>query len=136
MANIRKNDGLNSRIKGNSGEDVACKYLENKGFHIVMRNYRKVWGELDIIADKDKKLHFVEVKSVTFRDLDDFEMSAHKPEDNVHGLKIRHIRRMVQTYIEEFNIGQDREFQFHVLCVYLNLSKRMAKVRMIENIIL
>jgi len=46
---------------GRLGEDIATGYLKNRGFHIITRNYRKKWGEIDIIAKKDNVLHFVEV---------------------------------------------------------------------------
>jgi len=145
MANIRKNGVLNSRIKGDDGEVVACKYLENKGYCIVCRNYQKAWGELDIIASKDNLLHFIEVKSVANYDRNAFSGSgvdvshisqSHRPEENVHSLKVRHIRRMVETYLAEFHSGLDIEFRFHVICVYMNFGARRAKVKMIENIIL
>lgn len=50
---------------GKSGEDMACEYLVNKRFTIIERNFRKKWGEIDIIA-KDLKgvLVFVEVKTI------------------------------------------------------------------------
>ncbi len=134
MAYIRQNEVVSSHQKGNRGEDIACKFLVNKGFDITDRNYRKVWGEIDIIAKKDKTIHFFEVKSVTA----DFEKinKGHKPEDNVHGLKIRHIRRMVETYLVEKCDGWDTEFSFHVLCVYLDMEKRKARVKWIRDIIL
>lgn len=47
------------------GEDAACKYLENNGYKILERNFRKGYGEIDIIAVKDKVLVFVEVKTRT-----------------------------------------------------------------------
>lgn len=50
---------------GQIGEDCACKYLEKCGFKILERNYLKKWGEIDIVAKKGNKLHFVEVKSVS-----------------------------------------------------------------------
>ncbi len=53
------------QIVGKIGEDCACKYLQKLGYKIVDRNYLKKWGEIDIVAQKDKKLHFVEVKSVS-----------------------------------------------------------------------
>jgi len=47
------------------GEDKACEYLEKLGFKILERNYRKTYGEIDIIAlDKDI-LVFIEVKTRT-----------------------------------------------------------------------
>jgi len=52
-----------SRAKGNLAEDKACKLLDEKGFMIVERNFYSRFGEIDIIATKDKVLHFVEVKS-------------------------------------------------------------------------
>lgn len=47
------------------GEDKACEYLKKIGFKILERNYRKTYGEIDIIAlDKDV-LAFIEVKTRT-----------------------------------------------------------------------
>jgi Holliday junction resolvase-like predicted endonuclease len=57
------------RQTGDIGEEVACKYLENKGFSVMERNYLRKWGEIDIIAQKDingaKRLYFIEVKTVS-----------------------------------------------------------------------
>lgn len=50
---------------GELGEDLACRYLVDKGYKIIERNFKKPWGELDIIAkNPDKILVFVEVKTV------------------------------------------------------------------------
>ncbi len=116
------------------GEEVACTFLKGKGFTIVDRNYQRKWGELDIIAQKDKVFHFFEVKSVT-ADFSD-NTNSHKPEDNVHGLKVRHIRRMVETYLADKKRGIDVEFQFHVLSVYMNEKTRRARVEWLKNVIL
>lgn len=49
---------------GKLGEDLACRYLVDKNYKIIERNYRKPWGELDIIAKSpDKTLVFIEVKT-------------------------------------------------------------------------
>ena len=49
---------------GKLGEDLACRYLVDKGYKIIERNFRKPWGELDVIAKSpDKTLIFVEVKT-------------------------------------------------------------------------
>jgi Holliday junction resolvase-like predicted endonuclease len=130
---------MHNRQKGNKGEDIACKYLQNKGFTIVERNYQKAWGELDIIAEKDKYIHFFEVKSVS-ADLSARDESrdsvGHRPEENVHALKSRHIRRVVATYLEETGKGLEAEFKFHVLCVFMDFRKRLSRVKWIRDIIL
>ncbi len=52
-----------NRLKGNIGEDFAAKYLEKNGYKILERNYATKMGEIDIIAQKDRIIAFVEVKS-------------------------------------------------------------------------
>lgn len=51
------------------GEEKACKYLKKLGFKIIERNFRKGYGEVDIIAidqsEKEKILVFIEVKTRT-----------------------------------------------------------------------
>ena len=50
------------RAIGNKGEDAAVKHLKRLGYTIVERNYFARVGEIDIIAQKDEYLVFVEVK--------------------------------------------------------------------------
>ena len=44
---------------GQIGENVASKYLVKHGFSIVERNYTKKWGEIDIVARKEKRIHLI-----------------------------------------------------------------------------
>ena len=127
-----------TRKTGNMGEDIGCTFLKNKGFMIIGRNYLKKWGELDIIAEKDKILHFFEVKSVTRNpfSMRNNKTNPHRPEDNVHGLKAKRLRRIIETYLEETKRGLAAEFQFHVLCVYMDMETRRAKVKWMKNLIL
>ena len=149
---------MSTRSTGNIGEDVACKYLEKKGFVIVCRNYLKKWGELDIIARENDenvaretsgKIHFFEVKSVTGYWTDNqvrgyghghngtsHRNDSFRPEDNVHALKVRHIRRMIETYMIEAKLGSEAQFEFHVLCVYMNTRNHIARVKWLKNVIL
>lgn len=125
----------NSRQKGNMGESIACNYLQERGFTIICRNYQKKWGEIDIIGEKDNLLHFFEVKSVTAR-LGDDPTNSHRPEENVHALKIRHIRRVIETYLWEEHVPESKEFQVHVISVSIDNETNTSKVEMIENIII
>ncbi len=56
---------LNNLSVGQLGEGLACEYLIKQGTKVIERNFRKPWGELDIIAKaRDKTLIFVEVKAI------------------------------------------------------------------------
>ena len=56
-------------VKGKLGENFTADYLIRNGYDIIIRNYRKPCGEIDIIATKDDILAFVEVKTRKYRSL-------------------------------------------------------------------
>ncbi|MGH7241348.1 MAG: YraN family protein [Candidatus Saccharimonadales bacterium] len=47
---------------GRQAEAAAAKYLNSDGFKTIEQNYRTRWCEIDIVAEKDKVIYFVEVK--------------------------------------------------------------------------
>ena len=48
---------------GNSGEAAVANHLQKQGFTILAQNYSKPYGEIDLIAQKDDVLAFIEVKT-------------------------------------------------------------------------
>ena len=56
---------MSSQTVGKAGEDFAARYLENKGYRILCRNYRSAHLETDIICENETHILFVEVKSRT-----------------------------------------------------------------------
>ena len=48
---------------GKLGEDFAVKFLLQKDYRILARNFRSRFGEIDIVAQKGDALVFVEVKT-------------------------------------------------------------------------
>jgi len=123
------------RQLGDVGEEVACKYLESKGFRVVERNYLRKWGEIDIIAEKGNLLSFVEVKSVS-REKGSRVTSSYRPEENVHPAKLKRLNRAIQTYLLDRKVPEDRPWRIDVVCVYLDFSTRKARVEILENVIL
>ena len=134
------------RQLGDTGEGVAAKYLEGKGYTVLERNYLRPWGEIDIVATRKlagaKRLYFVEVKSVS-REASGWpkadvtrEPSAYRPEDNVHPAKFKRLHRAVQTYLLDHKVPDHVEWQIDVACVYLDFSIRKAHVEMLENVVL
>jgi len=55
---------MGNKETGQKGEERACKYLLDKGYEIIERNYRTKTGEIDIIIKKAETLAFVEVKTL------------------------------------------------------------------------
>jgi putative endonuclease len=55
-------------VLGKTGEDLACRELERRGYAIIARRHRCRGGELDIIARDGPTLVFVEVKTRTRED--------------------------------------------------------------------
>lgn len=55
---------MNSKQElGKKGEEIACIYLEEKGYKIIEKNFFCKLGEIDIIAKKEKTIIFIEVKT-------------------------------------------------------------------------
>lgn len=54
---------MNTHEKGRKSEDAACEFLKKNGFSIVARNFRTKYAEIDIVAEKDGRVCFVEVRS-------------------------------------------------------------------------
>ena len=121
---------------GEIGENIAVKFLVKHSFSILDRNYTKKWGEIDIVAEKDDKLYFIEVKSVSRLTLDNVqqELDQYNPEDNMHPWKLKRMARTIQTYLLSKNL--DKEWQVDLLVVFLNLKDKKARVKIIKDIIL
>jgi len=130
-----KNFTSGSQKIGELGEGVACNYLIKIGYSILERNYTKKWGEIDIIAQKSEKRYFIEVKSKSVSNLDFVSDTANRPEDNMHPMKLKRLRRVVETYLISQRLGYV-DWQFDLLVVYLDIEGRKARVKRIENIIL
>ncbi|HRY62305.1 MAG TPA: YraN family protein [Candidatus Paceibacterota bacterium] len=122
---------------GQLGEDIAVKYLKNKGYSIIERNYWKKWGEIDIVAEKACLIHFVEVKSVSYVTPNTgvtYETPAFDPQDHMNKEKMHRLNRVIETYLADKDM--ENEWQVDLMLVYLNKSTKTAKVNLIENITL
>jgi putative endonuclease len=127
---------------GDIGEDVAYKYLVQKGYKVLERNYWKPWGEIDIIAEKADFISFVEVKSVSREMLGGFsretgegeDINKIRPEENMHPHKLKRLHRAVQTYLLDHKVPEEKHWQIDLACVYLDFSTKKAKVELIENV--
>jgi putative endonuclease len=49
-------------LSGSEAEDKVARYLSELGYKVIDRNWKTKWCEIDIVAEKDDVMHFVEVK--------------------------------------------------------------------------
>ncbi len=112
---------------GQIGEQIAENYLRKNKFLIIGRNYRKPWGEIDLIAQKGKSLHFIEVKT----QIADF---VNRPEDKVDWRKQKRIKRAALAYLSEKRYPPDQEWQIGVIAVELTPDLGVWEIRYVERI--
>ncbi len=122
---------------GQIGERLAVQYLIDQGFSLVTRNYRKKWGEIDIIVRKNDKIYFVEVKTVSYGTKQDLNNAVSygtwRPEENVHPFKLKKLSRAIESWLMEQKYEGD--WQIDVLAVRIVPRETFATVKRIENIV-
>jgi putative endonuclease len=126
------------QVIGETGEGIAARFLMKQDFVIRHRNYRKKWGEIDIVAQKGKDIRFVEVKTVSHpKQVGESKdrKGYFRPEENIHPYKLKRLHRAIETYLMEHNVSHETNWQLDAAIVYLDFSTHKAKVDYIENII-
>ncbi len=124
---------------GQIGEDAACEYLLKNGYAVTCRNYLRKWGEIDIVAQKGKKIHFIEVKSVSREisgDVIHETNDSYRAEDNMHPWKLQRLARTIQSYLLDKDIPDDVDWEFDLATVSIDMSKRISRVFLLEDIVL
>lgn len=151
------------QVIGRIGENCAATYLQRHGYKILEQNYRKPYGEIDIIATKARNLHFIEVKSVSrVPSTDSTQHGSREPlcradqklsresrgrssdhvdgweaEENVHPWKLKRLARTIEAYLLAKYPGDDDEepdWQLDVITVYVDMAKREGRVKLISDI--
>jgi putative endonuclease len=100
---------MNTTQSGALGEETAYRYLIDKGYRIIARNFRKSCGEIDLIALNGKTLIFVEVKKRASR-------AFGGPISAVTVSKQHKIALTAQYFIKE-NTPKFDSIRFDVVCL-------------------
>ena len=116
---------------GSIGEKLAFRFLQERGFKIIETNYWRKWGEIDIVAEKDNILHFVEVKATVSP-----ETSGYRPEENIRLWKKQRMSRAIKTYLSDRHISDEKEFLIDVVAMNLDFLNKKVKMRWVQNVIL
>ena len=96
---------------GKEGEQMAINWLKERDYEILHINWRYSYYELDIVAKKNEKLHFVEVKA---RQSDKYG----NPEDSVTKRKFKRLQQAADQFLF-LNPGY-KWIQYDILAITMN----------------
>ena len=108
---------------GKESENLAVEFLEKKGYKILVKNYRYLKAEIDIIAETENQIVIIEVKA---RSTDIFL----SPEEAVNKKKIRLLISATSHFLEENEI--DKEARFDIIAILSN-EENQFQIKHIEN---
>ena len=98
----------NNKATGNKGEQMAAVYLKQLGYTIAECNWRHKHWEVDIIASKENRLHFFEIKTRT-------SDKYGKPEESIGKKKMQNLRNAAEEYL--YLHPEWKYVQFDVLAI-------------------
>jgi putative endonuclease len=117
---------MNKRSMGSEGEQLAARFLQEKGYEIIERNYRFGRGEMDLIAKEGNDLVFIEVKARRSS-----EYGA--PEESITVAKEAQLKRVADGYLSEHDI-EDQNCRFDI--VTITYEHGAPVINLIQNVFL
>ena len=115
---------MNNRLLGAFGEQTAARFLRQKGYDILSANFRTPSGEIDIVAEKDGVICFVEVKTRT-------EGAILPPSSAVGVSKISNLKSAAAMYTGKYKIEKPRRFD--IVEVITDENMKIVSVNHIEH---
>lgn len=110
--------------RGRNGEVLAAKYLQQAGFSIKHCNWRYKQYEIDIIAEKNNIIHFIEVKT---RHTTTFGF----PEESVNRKKFKKIQKAASVFLTRYDY--EMKIQFDIVAI-THLAGKEIEYFFIEDI--
>ena len=118
----------NNLLLGRLGEKEAEKYLTSQNYRIIARNFRTRNGEIDLVAQENNILVFVEVKT---RKNNLFGL----PEEAITPAKIRALIRASQYYLLTRN-QLSVSYRIDVVSIKLDEDDKPEQIKLYKNITL
>ena len=107
---------------GKAAENAAAKFLKAQGYKILERNYRNKLGEIDIIAQQDAVICFLEIKAR-------HSLNFGTPQEAVSAQKQRQISRVAVAYLKLNNL-LEHAARFDVLSLlYVNNQPEISLIK-------
>jgi putative endonuclease len=116
---------MKRRDVGILGEKLAGEFLRKRGYHILGTNYRCPVGEVDIIAQHEDALVFVEVRTKK-------SLQFGSPEESITPAKMERLRTVAAHYRQNHN-NLPTSWRIDVVAIELDPKKRVSRIELIEN---
>ncbi len=110
---------------GRTGERLAAERLIVDGYHILERNFRCCYGEIDLVAEHDADLVFVEVKTRR-------GAGYGLPEEAVTIHKQRKIAQVASYYLDLHACAQ-RSWRIDVVAVQMSEAGKLEEIRVYQH---
>ena len=103
------------------------------GYKVVEANFSTRSGEIDIIAQKNNRIHFIEVKSVSCENTEDMTTkNTYNPAENFNNKKLEKIRKVSQSWL---GINKTKhETQIDLYLVYIDKRNIRHKIEILDNL--
>ena len=109
-------------------EKIAGEFLEKRGYKILARNYRKPWGEIDIVCEKEGIVVFVEVKA------NKSAAAGFEPELRADWKKMAKVKRTAEIFLIAKKFNENQEWQLDVVSVSFDKDRGAAQIKHFKNI--
>ncbi len=113
-------------ILGLQAESLVADHLRKQGYRILDRNWRRPWGELDVVARRGDTIHFIEVKASRAR------REGFDPFLRADARKMHKVKRTAQTWLSANRYGPNTEWQMDIASVILGQTG--PEIELFENI--
>jgi putative endonuclease len=110
---------------GRTGERLAADALMHKGYRILERNFRRRHGEIDLVAEDEHDLIFVEVKARR-------GTSYGLPEDALTFFKRRKLLELASYYLD-LHTCADRWWRIDVVAVQFSSGGKLEEIRIYQH---
>jgi putative endonuclease len=112
---------------GRIGEAAAVQFLAQQGYHILQQNWRCRSGEIDIVAEQEGILVFIEVRTRTHSLSSRFGSAK----ESIDYRKQNQVRETAQFYLYQHKL-HNNSLRFDVVCIVLNTEHEVMELEHLQ----
>ncbi len=112
-------------LRGTHGECAARRYLEGRGYQVLDANYRCRWGEVEIVAERDDTVVFVEVRTRK-------HLNYGTPQESLSRGKTTRLTATAESYLQEHQL-EKAHWRIDLIAILLGDDGAVTRLQHIES---